>query len=80
MKTIFTIAALAALTGSAMAQQNRNFFDANGNLVGRSDTNRTTGRTEYFDGNNNAVGSAVPAGPRTYYYDRNGNAVGASQE
>jgi YD repeat-containing protein len=66
--------ALAALTGSASAQQ-RTFYDARGNVVGRSSTN-SQGTTTNYDRSGRIISRETTSGNRTTVYDASGRSVG----
>lgn len=71
---LFTFA-ITSIT-DAGADDNRYYYDANGNNIASS---MSAGKnTFYYDSQGQDIGSSQPAGNTTYYYDDKGNIVGSS--
>jgi YD repeat-containing protein len=74
-KILLTLLTLAMMTGAASAQLQRTFFDAGGNVVGRSSTD-SQGSTTNYDARGNVTGRSSTSGNTTTVYDPAGRNVG----
>jgi len=72
--SLLALLTLALMTGAASAQQ-RTFYDARGNVVGRSSTN-SQGTTTNYDRSGRIISRETTSGNRTTVYDASGRSVG----
>jgi YD repeat-containing protein len=73
-KIMLVLLTLALMTGAAPAQQ-RTFYDAGGNVAGRSATD-SQGSTTVYDAGGRVTGRASTSGNQTTIYDERGRNVG----
>jgi YD repeat-containing protein len=75
MKSLMiVITVLVAMTGAALAQR-RTFYDARGNVVGRSTTD-SSGKVTTYDPRGNVVARESTTGNTTTVYDARGRNIG----
>ena len=74
IKIPLALLALALMTGAASAEQ-RTFYDARGNVVGRSATN-SAGTTTNYDSRGRIISREHTSGNKTTIYDASGRIVG----
>jgi YD repeat-containing protein len=74
-KILLALLAVAMLTGTASAQQ-RTFYDARGNIVGRSSTD-SQGTTTNYDSRGRVISRESTSGNTTTIYDASGRNVGS---
>ena len=74
-KILLALLTLAMMTGAASAQLQRTFYDAGGNVVGRSSTD-SQGSTTNYDARGNVTGRSSTSGNTTTVYDPAGRNVG----
>jgi YD repeat-containing protein len=73
-KILLALLTLALMTGAASAQQ-RTFYDARGNVVGRSSTD-SQGSTTNYDARGKVISRESTSGNTTTIYDAGGRNVG----
>jgi YD repeat-containing protein len=67
-----------AITSDAATAQSRTFYDARGNVVGRSATD-SSGTVTNYDSRGNVIGRESTSGNQTTVYDARGRNVGRRQ-